>query len=392
MITIERRDKANFEDRYGIIIDGIPMPGEAPRDYQIHNNGSLTKDFFNVQIFSKSLACEIAVHRFPDIAEDIHTLELRTRYQLIKAPAIFHNSVIEREEDTGHFYLNIHFKYDAYDWEKPWSVSNYNRAFFYTLERERPLDMDWRFEANAYGLEPDETFISLRIPITSFDLTIEGEIWKYSKTLQHLHELTERALLANIRHESVVVEFNFPEEVRVPCEQYLLYFARFLKDLGVEATTDIQHEAGQVLFSVTPANKDEALDKIHTALKNYLQLASSPLGGSPDPENEMAIQSLLANVDHLKSQLRLSYMMVRAQETTIQAQQVTIANQQRILSGEVLLDSLKTDAQQPKVEEKEEVIDGILALGKYEEKGVTVNLGEVYRRLKQLFKNDSGKK
>lgn len=202
--------------------------------------------------------------------------------------------------------------------------------------------------------------------------------------MRRVHSKAIAALLLNQRSKSVVETFDFPEAVRIPCEQYLLYFVDFLKGLGVEATADIKHEAGQVLFSVTPANKDEALDKIHTALRAYLQLASSPIDGSPDPENEMAIQGLLANIDHLKSQLRLSYMMVRAQETTIRAQQVTISNQQRILSGEVLLDSLNASA--PKPEDKEEVIDGILALGKYEDKGVPVNLGEVYRRLKQLFK------
>ena len=48
--------------------------------------------------------------------------------------------------------------------------------------------------------------------------------------------------------------FEFPDAVRVPCEQYLLYFAQFLRDLGVEASSELRHEVGMVLFSVTPTD------------------------------------------------------------------------------------------------------------------------------------------
>src|SRR5207248_1798988 len=83
--------------------------------------------------------------------------------------------------------------------------------------------------------------------------------------------------LAGQRANSVVMSFDFPEEIKVPCEQYLIYFAQFLKDLGVEANTSLTHEAGQVLYTVTPINKHQALDKIYQALNVYLHLSSSPV-------------------------------------------------------------------------------------------------------------------
>jgi hypothetical protein len=36
-----------------------------------------------------------------------------------------------------------------------------------------------------------------------------------------------------------VTFFDFPEPVKVPCQQYLLYFVQFLKDVGVEATAEL---------------------------------------------------------------------------------------------------------------------------------------------------------
>jgi hypothetical protein len=184
------------------------------------------------------------------------------------------------------------------------------------------------------------------------------------------------------------MQFDFPEEVRTPCEQYLIYFVQFLKDLGVEATADIQHKAGKVLFAVTPTDKNQALDKIRAALETYLRLASSPVGSSSDPEDEMAVQRLLANLDHLKSQLRLSYMMVRTQEITIQAQQYTIASQHRTMSGQILLDSLKDVTPKSKEDDTEEILRGMLEITKYKGKGFSVNFPEIFRQLRERFKKE----
>ncbi len=73
------------------------------------------------------------------------------------------------------------------------------------------------------------------------------------------------------------VRFNFPEQFKTPCEQYLLYFAQFLQDLGISATSNLKEEAGKVLFSVTPTDDKEALDKIREALAVYLNLPASPI-------------------------------------------------------------------------------------------------------------------
>lgn len=184
--------------------------------------------------------------------------------------------------------------------------------------------------------------------------------------------------------DSISVLFDFPEEVRVPCEQYLLYFGQFLRDLGVQATSDLTHEAGQVLFTVTPADPRAALDKVRAALEVYLRLPTSPVGGAI--HEEIAVQRLEASVLRLQGDLRLASAELQAKNMTIEAQQLIIQTQKGLLSGEIVLNSMK-DITPKEEEDKEKLLGGIVALATYKEKGVEVNLAELYRKLKGLFKD-----
>lgn len=181
--------------------------------------------------------------------------------------------------------------------------------------------------------------------------------------------------------DSVAVLFDFPEEVRVPCEQYLLYFGQFLRDLGVQSTSDLSHEAGQVLFTVTPTDSRTALDKVRAALNVYLRLPSSPVG---DPSHdEIAVQRLESSVLRLQGDLRLASAELQAKNTTIQAQELIIQTQKGLLNGEIVFDSIRDVT--PNAEDKEKLLGGIVALATYKEKGVEVNLAELYRKLKGVF-------
>jgi DNA-binding winged helix-turn-helix (wHTH) protein len=182
---------------------------------------------------------------------------------------------------------------------------------------------------------------------------------------------------------SIEISFDFPPEVKVPCEQYLLYFVQFLKDLGVEATADLRHEAGSVLFSVTPADKETALDNIRTALGTYLQLSTSPVTDNSIVEIEG--QRLAATVDNLRGQIRLSVAEMQLKDATIQAQQVTI---NRLLSGDIMLESMK-DVTPSMDKDKEAFFDGTVALTRHNYKGIELNYAQIFRKLRRLFKKDA---
>jgi hypothetical protein len=157
---------------------------------------------------------------------------------------------------------------------------------------------------------------------------------------------------------------------------------QFLKDLGVEATADLRHEAGKVLFAVTPGDQDTALDNIRTALQTYLQLPLSPLNTDSIVEDEIVVQRLAANVDHLKGQVRLANAELRLANATIQQQQITI---ERLLSNDMVIKSLKASNSTTASEEPERLLGGTVALTTFDKYGVRVSLGEVFRKLRRVF-------
>jgi len=226
-------------------------------------------------------------------------------------------------------------------------------------------------ETESYHESPAVVFSIDKI----LPLTVEVE--RCLSTLRNIHDEVLVQLGADIN--SLEVAFDFPEEVRVPCEQYLLYFGQFLADVGVKATTNIRHEAGQVLFAVTPDDKDTALDNIHTALGEYLNLARAPINEASLVS--IADQRLAANVDHLKGQLRLKNAELQLAQATIQTQQVAID----VLKGDALLEFVK-DVTPKQSDDKETFLGGTVALKAFNYKGVEVNYPEIFRKLKQLFK------
>jgi hypothetical protein len=213
---------------------------------------------------------------------------------------------------------------------------------------------------------------------------IETEISRNYLLLLEFHQEVERSLKwSPFTENSLVAWFEFPEAIKVPCEQYLQYFVQFLRDLGVEANSELKQQAGHVLFSVTPVDKEDALESIRDALDIYLRLPSSPLndfGTAGDAE----IQRLAANILHLKGQLQLARAVLQANNATIQAQHFTIGQQQQLLSDQIVERSVvKVD---PVSANTESLLGGRLSLGEYQGKGVAVNLAMLFRDLKKLFK------
>lgn len=207
----------------------------------------------------------------------------------------------------------------------------------------------------------------------------------------------EKIYLSNKRISLITTFSNFPEEVRVPCEQYLLYFTEFLRDLGVGVTSDIEHRAGEVLFSVTPTDPHQALAKIKIALDAFLSLPKNQIVINADNEFEIAMLKVKANIDHLNSQLSLAKAEIRVKEREIQAFEATLetkdisieilreklAQHKRLLKGEIAEGIIGIEPETK--EDKEEFFDGVFTLTQYEEKGFRVNLAQLYRKLKTLF-------
>jgi hypothetical protein len=279
------------------------------------------------------------------------------------------------------------------NWQREYTFSQYALEFASTIEAADEIMVEYRlFREDPWMKEEAEDSqlirgFSVKFPIFSRQSSLTNIINRCSSILRDLNNDVERSCASRVARDYVAISFDFPEEVRVPCEQYLLYFSQFLRDLGVEAGTTLTHEAGQVLFTVTPNDKQQALDKIRTALEVYLHLPSNPI--SDTTTADIAIQKLEINVLRLRTDLKLAAAELQAKNATIQAQQLMIEIQKALLSGEIIFDSLKDVT--PKPEDKENLLGGVLALTTYKDKGIEVNLAELYRKLRRLFKDKDDK-
>ncbi len=266
-----------------------------------------------------------------------------------------------------------------------------------------------RFVQNEIASGFESEYIKEGVPVDGFELplpntklTLIDAIHLAVEKFKSAHQKAFNELSKKAKDNSLTTKLlNFPEEVRIPCEQYLLYFAEFLRDLGVNATTDITHEAGEILFRVTPSDSDQALDRIKFALDVFLQLPKGELVIVPDPDFEIAMLKVKANVDHLNSQLSLAKAEIKVKEREIQAFEATLETkdisieflreklnqQKRLLNGEIAEGIIDIEPK-PKVEDKEEFFDGVFALTQYEEKGFRVNLAQLYRKLKTYLKSE----
>jgi hypothetical protein len=193
--------------------------------------------------------------------------------------------------------------------------------------------------------------------------------------------LLEPALevLAGATAGSVNTLFEFPPSIRSACEQYLLHFADFLRDLGVDTSVSLTEVANQVLFSVTPFDHLEALENVRIALDAYLHLPSAIIIGEPEhAADRITAYKLRANISHLQAQLDLS----RAQNETLH---------ERVQTQRVMIELLRhgrpaSALQAAQNETNTEALSKYVSITDVEKAGVRIHLGTLLRDLKRLFR------
>lgn len=275
-----------------------------------------------------------------------------------------------------HVIPSVQFCLQFQDWEKwnkPWSMSSFANQF---EENVKKLS-DKRFV--YYQEDPDSMlngFGTTYLPEDS-NSKIKSEIDYVLTIIDELLTNTNRDLLQLTNEEAVLTFFKFPDEVKTACKQYLVYFAQFMLDLGVNVDTELKEELSHTLFRVTPANKEESLDKIRKALNVYLNApADNNFHLDASSQADIAISQWEANVLHLKSQLTLAASIIQAKDATIQMLELSNYQYKQLIESP----SSKKEA------DKEDIIKGVLSVNKFEGKGFTIDIAEIFRRLKRVIK------
>lgn len=181
--------------------------------------------------------------------------------------------------------------------------------------------------------------------------------------------------LASIEDPNTLkLEFNFPDEIKPACEQYLLYFTQFLADLGISANTSIDGKDESSIFKIIPKDPEQALSQIRDALTVYLNLPSiDNLNLQTNSFDDIGVQQLLANVYHLNSQLSLARAELQLKEMSIKTLNLELYQTKNLL-------------EEKKIDDGEPLFSGLIKIKKYKGPGFEIDLPEVLRKIKRLRK------
>ncbi|NOJ72031.1 hypothetical protein [Paenibacillus alvei] len=347
-------------------------------------------------------ACEVRSGS-PDYDLTIHDDNLAKKFSLVTFDAISKEiGVIEFNSESNFMgttsrllFMRESFKYPIYkmflshdlqldEWKNSFSIKELDIALREIISAYNDIGIEYG------GIEKrDNTGFDIEFVNINSKHTIQVEIESKKPLIDEIYNKVSNLLIEQSRENAVVSVFDFPEQVRVPCEQYLIYFADFLRNLGIKATADIAHVAGRVLFSVIPESKDIALQHIREALDMYLNLPGS-MQDIQILSMDIGIkeQQLLAQIQHLKSQILLANALTQSQRDTIYHQQEVMNRQQQVIDASILQQSLLTETIKNKTEDSEKILGGVVSLTKYEGKGFQINVANIYRFLKEKFKKN----
>jgi hypothetical protein len=382
MIEVAESNEDGELDGY-LIVNGIEFTGAQAQVYML----GMEENSRIWVITNDPLAVEtILTHKVSDVPPRITRLQIDTERPDTSPGKVYLTPTLLRDHVGRTPRLAILVGFAIHDWKHPWSM------------REATDAMKQRIEADAI---PNATFDdhSVEWLVGSFAIvfsslapnaTIGEAVFERMSQIRAIVDEVERDLAARMRPDSLVALFDFPVDVRVACEQYLLYFIEFLKDVGVEAEANITHDVGRVLFSVTPHDPTHALEKLREALNAYLGLpAAAALGDITSFASDPRTQSLVANIQHLQGQLMLANATLQHKDATIQLMSRSVALTQRAVAGDVVSSSLRLIGSSSDIEKDEEdVIRGIVKVSQFTEKGVTVNLAEMLRRFRKMFASE----
>jgi hypothetical protein len=251
-------------------------------------------------------------------------------------------------------------------WLEDWSMKDFDEAL-----KEAIKTTDIVFD----GLDEANVQFGYNIYFYISDLHISAEklISKYLEQIEKA--VFEAVKICRLKNDKAIISlFDFPASVRVSCHQYLMYFAQFLKDLGIDADTEIQQKGSSTLFKVIPLNQAEALDQIKEALDAYVNAPALNDLQQHIYNDDIAYVQLRANIMHLKSQIMLTNSALQMKDATIQALQLSNYQLQN------LLDSNKRES-----DNEEDIISGVVSLKKYDGKWFSVDLPAILNKLKRKF-------
>jgi hypothetical protein len=364
MIKIDFLDKSKTKG-----IQGFGVAINNCLDEEAHYHSPYNKRHY-VSFSNENAFNEILKYSYEEVGKKFysihHNFEIENWDFVLSTTISIHNS--KYRDETLFIYVLFDISWE--DWNKPYSIWQFAATLNTIIERSnhtcKYYQEDEDFVTNGFGIQFPIEIKNIMDSDVKDALSLTEQILQETKTL----------LIETIDTDVLTTFFSFPESIKTACKQYLIYFAQFLMDLGIDAETEINEESNKTLFKVIPKNKGESLEKIKIALETYL---NAPEIGNLDAlniSNDIAVSQWQSNIFHLKSQLMISQSIIQLKDATIQSLQLSNFEYKNLLEAE---------KSENKGKDEEEIIKGVVSVNKYEGKGFSINIPEIVRRLKRKF-------
>ena len=358
-MDIELIDKENnntkFSSKYNLKINGILDEDSWCHEYELDNiSGGIYKDEA-IKEFSKS--------KFRNVSEKLISLELPITLTSKWVDRATCELFFKNKYSNLKNKIKVEFYSDPEEWSHPISIAEFSEIL------SRFCDSKTSDKIKYFQ---DDEYIMNGFGFIYQNFNTEQEIKELVSICEciceEIESYVETSVIKLYQTHSVDTSFEFPEEIKTMCEQYLIYFGQFLHDIGIEASTEIRHSDKKTLFSVIPGDKDTALTAIQEALTCYLNL---PDIDNPSQYNsDISVLQLESNILHLKSQLTLAKATIQTKEQTIsmlQYQQFRADNK------------LESD----RTYDEERILDGLITVKKLEYNGLVIDTPNIVRKLKR---------
>lgn len=339
---------------YHLLIDNEIVEDTSVRGSLIKNEGEQREEDFDIESTNVLVSKQLLSYKwtdFPNLSELVLILD-------IEFTSFERKLYVEKQNDSS-FAVLLYFNPKLQSWKRKYSYQEFEQTI-----NEIFKEQNIKYIELQIWNDGDEISIECS---TNFFFKDTSLIENLSKFLNECNDLYTTSIekLETLETESLIfTSFNFPEDIKIPCKQYLEYFARFLKDLGIKTTSSLKEEAGKVLFSVTPTDDAEALDKIREALAVYLKLPSSPIVY----DDSFAAMRLKQQVDNLQHAQRMAEMEVRSSQLALRVANQAIEHQDRIIQQK-----------DTTIEQQNKIIERIT------DKAVMINSAENKEELEKIY-------
>ncbi|QRQ99492.1 hypothetical protein [Dyadobacter sandarakinus] len=284
------------------------------------------------------------------------------------------------KENEPSLTASVIFQTDFVNWNKPYSIAEMAEEISLIITSDnnpmyKYFEYDDEIITNGFG------FVLGYINEDSTIFELETEIQEY------IENLIDRAIssISNRLYPDVLLtSFIFPEPIKTSCKQYLVYFAQFLADLGVDASTEIKEDAHGTLFKIIPKDKDASLEQIRDALSIYLNAptADNLVLIQKETNYDISVMQWQANILHLQSHLLITNSLLQLKDATIEQLKLSNYQYENMIKARPAIENVKEGGE-------EEVIKGVLSVTKYEGQGFSINLPEILRIMKRKLFRES---